>query len=567
MNLRAVRLLAFGFVVCLAAIPSNADSAAGTIAGVVVDHTGTPQMGATVLISSEQLVSTASVKLFTNGKGGFTTASLPTGLYSIQVTLAGFLPTIAQHVEVSDAHATLLQLVMGSVLTSLSNLHQTAQKQGAADDWVWVLRSAPGARSVLRWDDSSAIPLAAAQENSKDRDHAFLEVSSGADRPGSIANSPVAPGTAFAYDVSIGPAARLLMAGQFSHQGQASATGIAAEWLPTGEAQAGPLTTLVVRQTNDGPGGPVFRAARISHDNEMALGDRVSLRYGGEFIFAGFGRGTAVVRPRAEMAFEMAPSWQMSVVMATHPWNDALGNSTDDLQAAVDTFDAFPTVMMRRGRPVFADGMHEEVAVKRSFGETAQISAAVFHDRSTHTPVMGIGTVPNSDYVQGFFGDAFAYDGGATSSTGTRFVYEQKVASGLTSTVIYDYSGALTFDSISAGAHLRDQLSTRGTHSVASRVTATIPRMNTQVMVAYKWLGNTVVSEQDPYGEATYGVTPYLNMAVRQPLPNVFPGHMAVQADMGNLLSQGTTMVTASDHQMLLVPAYKYFRGGLSFKF
>jgi hypothetical protein len=447
---------------------------------------------------------------------------------------------------------------------------QDPQKQGAADDWVWVLRSTGGARSVLRWDDSARVPAAAADTEDADavgRAHGLVELSSGADRPASVANSPVGPGTAFAYDVAMGPQARMLVAGQFSYVQNTSATGLAAEWLPTGDAQTGPVTTMVVRQSEFGPGGPVFRGVRISHENQLAIGDRLSLRYGGEFVYAGFGTGTSAVRPRAELALEMSPEWQLSVVMATHPWDDAPGDTTDALESAVDTFDAFPTLMMRHRKPVFENDMHEEVAVKRSMGDSAQITASVFHDHSAHTAVMGLGTAPNSEFVQGFFGDAFAYDGGETDSTGTRVVYDQKIADDLTSTVIYDYSGALAVDNAAGGARLRNQLGTEYRHSIATRIMATVPGANTKLIVGYKWLNGPVVSQQDAYGQDTYGVDPYLSMSLRQPLPSVFPGHMVVQADMGNILSQGSTTATAYGKVVVLVPAYRYFRGGLSFQF
>jgi hypothetical protein len=306
---------------------------------------------------------------------------------------------------------------------------------------------------------------------------------------------------------------------------------------------------------------------RLSHDDVLALGDRISIRYGGEFVFAGFGRGTSALRPRAELAMEMSPAWQLSVIMATHPWEDALGDTTDALQSAVNTFDAFPTLMMRHGKPVFENGTHEEVAVKHSLGDGAELTAAAFHDSSSHTAVMGMGAVPNSEYVQGFFGDAFAYDGGETSSWGARMVYQQKIAAGLSSTVIYDYSGALAADDLLAGPHLRNQFDTKYRHSVATRVAAKVPGVNTKVVVGYKWLDGRVVSQQDSYGEAMYGTDPYFTMGIRQPLPNVFPGHMVVQADMGNLFSQGSSSVTTGGRLVVLMPAYRYFRGGLSFQF
>jgi len=40
-----------------------------------------------------------------------------------------------------------------------------------------------------------------------------------------------------------------------------------------------------------------------------------------------------------------------------------------------------------------------------------------------------------------------------------------------------------------------------------------------------------------------------------------------VQADMGNLLAQGYVPITTRDGSFVLVPAYRYFRGGLSLQF
>ena len=569
MNLRAVRLFILGCFVCLIAVPAESAPNNGKISGVVVDAGGTPQMGATVIISPEKLLAPSSspVKLQTNGRGSFTSATLPAGMYSVEVTLAGFLPTIEQHIEVNGSHATLLQVVMGSVFSSLGDLQQQKEKQGAADDWVWVLRSNEAARAVLRWDDSPSAVLAAEADAGQSKDRGLVELSSGGDNPTSVSSNPVAPGTAFAYDVPLGAQARFLLAGQFSYLNEESATGVAAEWLPTGDARTGPVTTMVVRQTNFGPGGPVFRGIRVSHDDELALGSRVTLRYGGEFVYAGFGTGTSALRPRAEVAVEMAPDWQLSMIVATHPWEDALGDSTDALQSAVNTFDAFPTLMMRHGNPVFENGTHEEVAVKHSIGESAELTAAIFHDRASHTAVMGLGTMPGSDFEQGFFGDAFAYDGGETGSTGGRVVYEQRIAPELTTTVIYDYSGALTVDDVPQGRHLRDDFVTQNRQSIATRVTAKVPGANTRIVVGYKWLNGPVVSQQDSYGEAMYGVDPYLSLGLRQPLPAFFPGHMVVQADMGNLLLQGCSSLTLGGRDVVLVPAYRYFRGGLSFQF
>jgi hypothetical protein len=192
--------------------------------------------------------------------------------------------------------------------------------------------------------------------------------------------------------------------------------------------------------------------------------------------------------------------------------------------------------------------------------------ASAFHDLSTHTAVIGRGGAGSPDFLQDYFSEAFAYDGGASSSGGARLVYRERISKNLTTTVVYAYAGALAPDGVSS-TNLRDELATRYRQSLAGAITATVPRFGTKFTASYKWLNGTTVSAQDVYGQSLYHVDPYLSMEIRQPLPSVFPGHMEVQADMGNLLAQGYVPVAVGDGSVILVPSYRYFRGGLSLQF
>jgi hypothetical protein len=116
---KAIRTAGFGFLVCLLAAPVVAARSAGQISGVVLDSAGTPQMGATVLLTCESALRSSSVKLLTDGRGHFASAALPVGLYSIQVTLAGFLPAIDRNVHVISEHPTVLQIMLGTVFSTL----------------------------------------------------------------------------------------------------------------------------------------------------------------------------------------------------------------------------------------------------------------------------------------------------------------------------------------------------------------------------------------------------------------------------------------------------------------
>jgi hypothetical protein len=565
LNLRAINVLGLGCILCLLALPLAGALNAGQISGVVVDPSGTPQMGATVLVSSEQLLASSSVQVLTNDRGRFSTASLPAGKYSIRVTLAGFLPAMEQHIDVDGQHATLLEIVLGSMFSSFEKLRRQPDQPVAADDWTWILRSSAATRTVLRWQDSE-IALDAAQDSGEaaqpQANRGRIEMTSGADHPGAVTGLADSPGTAFVYDLGLGGKSQLLMAGQLSVDDASTSSSFAGEWLPSGQADTGPVTTILLSDSRLlGAHGPEFRALRMSHDDRFMLGDIVSVRYGADYLMAGLNSTTSALRPRVELAVQVADGWQLSGTVATHPWQDAAADE-DALQSTLNSLNAFPTLLVRNGRPVLENNLHEEIAVDHLVGQRADLTAAVFHDLSTHTAVMGRGGSGNRDFLQDYFSQVFAHDGGPSSSAGVRLVYREKLSDNLTTTVVYAYAGALAPDG-APETTLRGELSTQYRQSIAGAISATAPRFGTKFTASYKWLDGPTVSRQDSYGESLYHLDPYLTVGIRQPLPC----HMEVQADMGNLLAQGYVPITTRDGSFVLVPAYRYFRGGLSLQF
>jgi hypothetical protein len=569
-NPRSIRVLGFGLLMFFVALPLAAAPNSGKISGVVMDPSGTPQMGASVSITAENLLTFAPAEFLTNDRGRFSTATLAPGMYSIKVTLAGFLPAIQQHIQVSDQQTTLLEIVLGSVLSSFEKLRRQPEQQVASDEWIWVLRSASATRSILRWQDGTIVvegipgPGEVVQKQAV---HGRLDLTSGSDHPGSVSNFADSPATAFAYDVAVGENGRLYVAGQFSYEAGSPAGGLVAEWVPSGKMGDGPVSSVVVRESQLGPNGLTFRGIRVSHDNQMALTDRVSLRYGSDLIAAGLGTYTMAVRPRGEIAIQLAPSWQLAGLVAMSPWQQDSNGSETGLQSAMNSLDSLPTLLMRDGRPVLENNLHAEVAIEHALNKNSSVSAAVFHDSSSHTAVFGRGSASGADYLHDYFSDVFVYDGGKSSSMGARVAYHQKFNDNLDATIVYAYAGALAPDDAPFDAPLRDQLVTRYRQSLAARVSTTIPRYGTKVSVGYKWVGGQSVTHLDPYGESLFHLDPYLNMEIRQQLPSFFPGHMEALADFGNLLAQGYVPVSTGDGHVVLVPSYRYFRGGLSVQF
>jgi hypothetical protein len=566
---RLRRVAFLGALVCALAFTAGAAPDGGKISGVVVDATGTPQMGATVIVTSDQLFSNLSYELLTNDRGKFNLASLPAGSYSIKVTLAGFLPSIEQNVLVNEQHVTLLQIVLGSVFSSFDKLRRAPDQQVSTDEWSWVLRSSNATRPVLRWQDSNVamsgqgIPYDLAQNQGP---RARVELTSGSDHPGSITGLADTPGTLFGYDYETGGLGAVIIAGQYSDDGSSSSSGIVTQWLPSGENGNGPVTTLLVRETRLGESGASFRGLRMSHDGSLAVGDRVNLRYGADLIMAGFAGTTTSVRPRAEMAVRIAPKWQTSLLVAEANWQDnPSGEGT--LHGAMQQLDMFPTLLMHNGRSVLEGGLHEELALEHDLGKKSTLTAAIFNDQNSNTAVFGRGKATGPDYLPDFFSNVFAYDGGSMHSGGARLAYTRKFNDNMDMTLVYAYAGALAPNGDPSDVVLRNELSTQFRHSAAARFSAKVPRTGTRITTSYKWMNGPTVSQQDAYGESVYHIDPYLSVQVHQRLPNFIPGHPEIVADCGNLLAQGYVTLNTSDGSVVLIPTYRYFRGGLSFQF
>ncbi len=572
------RLRLLGTLVFIAASASFGTSAtmaqsklvSGKLAGVVRDLTGTPQMGASVEVFAEAPGAASSLDYLTNTQGIFRGDKLSPGLYTIRVTLAGFLPTLQQHVRINPNLTTMVRIEMESMFASLEQLRrQPNSAKVDADDWKWVLRSAAGTRPILQWDENAV--LTANGDTAGRAPKILLEFTDGARRPGSVSNVAAAPGTAFAYDQKLGGAGSLLVAGQMSYD-ESPAGGVATVWLPAGTIGSGPHTAVVLREAKIGNTGVTFRGMRIDQGGAVTLGDRVLLRYGGEYLLVGLGRSVSSVRPRLSVEMKLGNEWRGKLVFASQPGvPSAMESGGEDLQSALvralDELDAFPALMWRNGRPVLQGGWHEEVSAERRIGENGKLQIAGFHEDSHHTAVFGRGSdLPVQEYFEDVFSSAFAYDGGATSSWGGRLAYREKLNDDVEVTALYALAGALAPGASNDGV-LRDSLRMTPRHSVGVNVSSKLSRTGGHLTVGYKWISGPAVSRVDAYGESLYQMDPYLHVSLRQQLPKLGPGRWEAIADCDNLLAQGTVTISTRDGQVALVPAFRTFRGGLSLQF
>ena len=576
-------LLAFAARVSWGALPATAQTSLkpsfGTVSGVVRDSAGIPQLGATVEIFSEAPGVFAARQLLTNTQGIFRGERLAPGFYTLRVTLAGFLPTLEKHIRISSNLTTVVRVQLESMFASVEELRRPPTNGAAEpDDWKWVLRSAAGLRPVLQWtDDNTLAASTIVVEANPYSPHGRVELTNGARRPGSVSSVGGAPGTSFAYDQPIDHYNRIVFAGQVSYDPDSPAGGLAAIWLPTGSSATGPQSTIVLREAKIGPEGPTFRGVRLDQSGSLTVGDRFLLRVGGEYVLVGTGSAAWGVRPRLKLESRLARNWYLDTVYAAVP-NSGVPSDTvtseltgtaapGNLTNALNQLDTFPALLWRNGRPVLENGQHEEIALEHKVGSRGVLQMAAFHDDNRDVALYGRGVdLPSSEFIQDFYSKGFAYDGGSSSNWGARLALRQKITDDVEIATVYAFAGALVPASDADGV-LRDALRTLPRHSLAAKVSGKVPRTGTSVSAGYKWISGMSVSRVDPYGESIYQISPYLYIGIRQPLPRFALGRWEANAECDNLFAQGYVPLSTPEGSVLLVPAFRSFRGGLSLQF
>src|SRR5579863_9531984 len=143
-------------VVLVMTAPAAAKQGYGTISGVVLDPSGTPQMGASVWLISEDAGGRIVAQILSNQYGAFLSDHLKPGSYAVRVSVAGFLPAMERHVAVMSNLTTLLRVRVDTIFSSLDTLRRKSDTPPEQDDWKWVLRSSTATRTILQWDDSGS---------------------------------------------------------------------------------------------------------------------------------------------------------------------------------------------------------------------------------------------------------------------------------------------------------------------------------------------------------------------------------------------------------------------------
>jgi len=584
-----------------AALPATSTTLSGSIAGIVRNTTGIPQMGASVFLfnRSERLIE----RVITNDHGVFAFQALTPDLYSVRVSLASFVPAIKQRIAVQPGVQSLLYVNLASVLSSIE-LVNLPPGQGAlmSDDWKWVLKESASTRPVLRLLPGSS--ASDPKRRDKPEGSVFSDtrgvVNLSAGDPGSLGASTAQAdlGTAFALATSVFGRNQLGLSGNVGYSARAGlpAAGFRTTYSHDG---AGPEVALAVQQvylpargslstlTGQPDGTPALRSMSVSMHDSIAVTDSLRLDYGGSLDSVTFLDRLNYVSKYGRLTYDLgtlgklrggystgAPPTQLLV--QSHGADDHARGDADALAEDLAALALLPRISLLDGRAAVQRSRNAELGYEKRFRKTT-VNLTGYQEvvsNATMTVVALDGSFMAGDVLPDISSQSSVLDAGSFHRTGFAAAVSQAVGDRVEIGSSFGSSGGLTMNpqeiSGPSADDLRSKLHTTQRFWASARASAKLPVTGTVITRSYQWMdyNNTVMPDHFYLTQSMFSETG-LNVRVRQPIPALpgMPGRLEATADLVNGLAQGYLPLTEGGQHILLAPSPRALRGGLSFIF
>lgn len=519
-----------------------------------------PQMGAVVEILGS---SADSLIVFTDGAGFYSATGLLPGLYSVKVSAPSFLPAFRERIGLRPGSRVNVNVTLNTLLGAiqLGPIRTTPDD----DDWKWTLRSVAN-RPVLRVvNDPTGV---------EKQDHQFsgrLSFLAGSAAGGYGSGSDVSTG--FTLERSVFSAGRVGFSGNVGY-----GDGLPAGVLRTSYSHRladGSEPSIAVTVRRFAPSDPnlhnaALQAFALSAGDDFSLGDVLELKFGSELQTIQFLGHVTAFRPHGTADLHFSPNTVLEYNYATSLPDNRMDKGFDT--APADLSEANPRVSMIGFEPKIERAHHQELSLSRRMGNT-NLQIAAFYDRVGDTVLTGTGQVSAAGgfLLPDIYSGTFSFTGRTLDTNGMRVVLQHRFSSDLTATLDYAYGGVL--DLAHADVPLQDAqplLRTQRRQAVAAKFGGTIPHSHTRWITSYRWVSGPALTPVDMFNASAGQSDPFLNLFIRQPIPNVgfLPGHMEAIIDVRNLLAQGYVPVLGQDGQTVyLVQAARSVRGGVTFTF
>lgn len=535
-----------------------------SISGTVRSASGQPQMGAAVEIAAADA---RPQIVFTDAEGRYLARDLKPGVYRVRVTATSYLPTVRENVALRGGTGVIVNLTLSTLFAALQMMPQGHPVTDPEDDWKWTLRSA-GNRPVLRiFDPGAAVRGERRDDEPLKASVAFLAGSDGE----AMGGATPAMSTNFNVEHSLFHTGTVAFNGNVGYSGDGTPNGVfRAAYRHEFADGSHPEVALTVRRlatATTAERDAALQALSLSVENGTTIG-RVDLDFGGQLDTVQFlGRVTAF-RPFGTVDVHVSPDMVVEYRYATSEptMRSAKGFET----APADLSESGPRMSLQEGAAVLERAHHHEISVARRAGKNS-LQLAFYEDNIADAALNGVGQIsPDSgNFLPDPYAGTFTYNGGDLRTNGVRVVAERKFTGSLSGTVVYSYGGVV---SVAREGGLLDASNfvLERRHAVTAKVFGRAPHTKTRWLASYRWTSGTALTPVDLFDQSPGQSDPFLNVFLRQPLPQFgfLPGQVEALVDVRNLLAQGYVPVVGPDGQTVyLVQAPRSLRAGLAFSF
>jgi len=556
---------------CLSVLQSAcaASITSGSVAGVVTDAAGTPQIG--IVVELLRADSSLAARVFTDRRGNYAIASVLPGQYSLKAMGGDFIPTLKQNLRIRTH--TIVDLTLSSLYDLMQFVPQPRRvRVRAEDDWAWTLRSAQN-RPLLRWqEDGSPIMVwdgAAESRHPASKRRIRLEAAAGEKR---FAASGQQISVAMLRDTSA--RRRLAMSAEIAPDvaGEMDAmVGMREQMIDSGMGSSSMQTLMaVMMDPSAGAGGQQgLQAASMRTWESLQLVNALDAEAGSDQVLARVGDGPGVLAalPFASLALHRGDStleYRLATAIASDP------DASESMPGAW-----LPVVSERNGQLVLEHGLHQELGWSTTAGPT-EMQLILYGDTLDNPRIEASGRLNGAENSGGWMlvdgaSGLLRAAGPSYSAKGVLASVESRLPGNNRVRVSYASGDALVMQASATPESIATILQRARAHHAqmySVMVSGTVEGVGTRWRTSYRWQPDATVTAVVPY--AVGAPDPYMSVSVRQPIHVYGEGSSSVEAqlDVSNLLAEGyRPFLTDDGSHLYFAQAQRCIRGGLAFTF
>jgi hypothetical protein len=590
-SIKTVGVLAGALVTVALCLGAPAPKLSGSIAGIVRDGAGVPQMGAAVVLCNryDRLLE----RVLTSDQGIFGFHALAPGVYNIRVTLSSFLPALKRDIAIQPGMQSLLSVNLASVFSSVELVDtMPGDNPIMSDEWKWVLRGSSQTRPILRLAPDTGLGERAPRESAAlfSGTTGVVRLSAGDAAASTSLGSDPDVGTAFAVRTSFLGTNDLQLSGNVAYSSYSGApiTGISTS-LRRAWAGGDPEIKVTMRQicvANEGvPLGetgnqaPALRTLSATVSDETRLTSRLLIEYGFSRDSVSFLDQFSYYSPYGRLSYEGAPGEVVAVAYSSgNPPTDLFARSAEsgaELQRDLATLTLFPMISLRDGETRVQRTDTMEAGYRKTVGSRTY-AVAVYRDEVLNAALSiagADGLDVASELLPEMFANGSIFNAGNFQTFGFLGSVEQNLGERFTVSVAFESGNVLTADpagsELTTAEDLRNAIHAVQREALTTRLSGVMPKTGTRFAASYQWASATPLSPAHLYLTESFSNGPGLNIHLRQPIPYFggLPGHVEATANLENILAQGYIPVNFEGRRVYLLQSPRAVRGGLNFVF